>query len=84
MKSGSTKRSIAVRGHKTSISLEHEFWHAIKEIAGQRTMTMSELVSEIGGGRTGHLSSAVRVYVLEHYRAQASARGPVRKEGADS
>ncbi len=71
MKSGIVKRSIAIAGQKTSVSLEHEFWRAVKEIARNRTMTLSDLVCEIGVGRAGNLSSAVRVYVLEHYKAEA-------------
>jgi predicted DNA-binding ribbon-helix-helix protein len=72
MKSSITKRSIAIAGHKTSVSLEHEFWSCVKAMAKARTMTVAELVSEIGAGRTGNLSSALRVYVLEHYQAEAS------------
>jgi len=72
MRSVIRKRSVAVAGHKTSISLEHEFWNCIKEIAKERKMTLSDLVGEIGAGRTGNLSSALRVYVLEHCKAEAS------------
>lgn len=68
---GSTKRSIVVAGQKTSVSLEDEFWDGVKEIASQRTMTLSNLISEIRAGHAGNLSSAVRVYVLQHYHAEA-------------
>jgi predicted DNA-binding ribbon-helix-helix protein len=71
MTSGRTKRSIAIEGQKTSVSLENEFWRGVKEIAGQRDMTLSDLIKEIGAGRPGNLSSALRVYVLEHYQAEA-------------
>lgn len=71
MASGCTKRSIAIGGAKTSVSLEHEFWSGVKEIARQREMTLSDLIKEIGAGRSGNLSSAVRVYVLEHYQTAA-------------
>jgi predicted DNA-binding ribbon-helix-helix protein len=74
MKSGIRKRSIAIAGHKTSISLEPEFWNCVKEIAKERLMTLSDLVSEIGAGRAGNLSSALRVYVLAHYQAEALRR----------
>jgi predicted DNA-binding ribbon-helix-helix protein len=85
MTSGITKRSVAVSGNKTSISLEPEFWSGIREIAKERRMTLADLVSEIGIGRTGNLSSALRVYVLEHYKTEASRHhatsGAARQKG---
>jgi predicted DNA-binding ribbon-helix-helix protein len=72
MKSPVVKRSIIVAGHKTSVSLEDAFWKALKEIAGDRSLTLSDLVSEIDTGRReGNLSSAIRLFVLDHYRAHA-------------
>ena len=47
MKSPVVKRSIVLRGHKTSVSLEDEFWKGLKEIAGKRLMTLSVLVDGI-------------------------------------
>ena len=47
MKSPIVKRSIVVAGHKTSVSLEEAFWNGMKEISGERSMTLSELVGEI-------------------------------------
>ncbi len=86
MKSGIMKRSVAIFGNKTSISLEPEFWKGIKEIAKERHMTLADLVSEIGTGRTGNLSSTLRVYLLEHYKAEASRHhtksGAARQEHA--
>ncbi len=81
MKSSIKKRSIAIAGHKTSISLEHEFWNCVKRIAKERMMTVADLVGQIGAGRTGNLSSALRVYVLEHYKAEA-LRQPTLGHGA--
>lgn len=64
------KRSIVVAGHKTSVSLEHEFWTAMREIATTRRTTLSELVGEIDSRRKeNNLSSAIRLFVLAHYRA---------------
>jgi predicted DNA-binding ribbon-helix-helix protein len=61
------KRSIVVEGHKTSISLEDEFWTHLKAIACARQITLSQLVAQIDAERErGNLSSAIRVYVLEH------------------
>jgi len=72
MKSPVVKRSIVIAGHKTSVSLEDAFWKGLKEIAGTRDTTLSDLVASIDGGRNGgNLSSAIRLYVLEHYRAAA-------------
>jgi predicted DNA-binding ribbon-helix-helix protein len=73
MKSRIVKRSIVVNGHKTSVSLEDEFWSALKVIAGRRLMNLSELVTAIDGQRQhGNLSSAIRLFVLDFYRSQAS------------
>ncbi|MEP9356717.1 ribbon-helix-helix domain-containing protein [Xanthobacter sp. KR7-65] len=73
MKSPVVKRSIVIAGHKTSVSLEDAFWEALKEIAGGRRLTLSDLVATIDSGRTqGNLSSAIRLFVLDHYRGAAS------------
>jgi predicted DNA-binding ribbon-helix-helix protein len=58
------KRSIVISGHRTSISLENAFWHALKDIAPRNGQTVNQLVSEIDDVRTGNLSSAIRVHVL--------------------
>jgi predicted DNA-binding ribbon-helix-helix protein len=71
MKSPVVKRSIVIAGHKTSISLEDAFWQGLKEIAGTRDMTLSNLVASIDTDRRyGNLSSAIRLFVLDHYRAR--------------
>ena len=76
MKSPVVKRSIVITGHKTSVSLEDAFWGGLKDIAASRNMTLSELVASIDADRRqGNLSSAIRLFVLEHYRAQAGATG---------
>lgn len=72
MKSPVVKRSIVITGHKTSVSLEDAFWSGLKDIAASRNMTLSELVASIDADRRqGNLSSAIRLFVLDHYRAQA-------------
>jgi predicted DNA-binding ribbon-helix-helix protein len=77
MKSPVVKRSIVIAGHKTSVSLEDAFWKALKEIAGSRGMTLSEIVAAIDGARQhGNLSSAIRLFVLAHFRDEASAEKP--------
>jgi predicted DNA-binding ribbon-helix-helix protein len=73
MRSAIVKRSIVIAGHKTSVTLEDGFWKALKEIANARRMTLSKLVALIDSERKhANLSSAVRVFVLDHYRAQSS------------
>jgi predicted DNA-binding ribbon-helix-helix protein len=73
MKSPVVKRSIVIAGHKTSVSLEDAFWTSLKEIAGHRDITLSDMVASIDTGRSaGNLSSAIRLFVLDHYRAQFS------------
>ena len=71
MKSPVVKRSIVIAGHKTSVSLEDAFWKGLKDIASGRDMTLSELVAAIDTERRhGNLSSAIRLFVLDHYRSQ--------------
>lgn len=68
------KRSIVIGGHKTSISVENEFWGGLKTIAEGRDLTLAKLVGEIDSARErGNLSSAIRVYVLRHYRQRCEA-----------
>ncbi len=70
MRSLVVKRSIVIAGHKTSVSLEDAFWKGLKEIASGRDVTLSELVASIDSGRAqGNLSSAIRLFVLDHYRS---------------
>jgi predicted DNA-binding ribbon-helix-helix protein len=70
-KSPVVKRSIVLAGHKTSASLEDEFWKGLKEIAGMRLMNLSTLVDTIDAQRQqGNLSSALRLFVLAYYRSQ--------------
>jgi len=69
MKSPVVKRSIVIAGHKTSVSLEDAFWKGLKEIATGREVTLSDLVASIDTDRRhGNLSSAIRLFVLDHYR----------------
>lgn len=71
MNSTSIKRSIVRNGQKTSVSLEQEFWEALREIANSQNAKLTSLVQKIDGGRVGtNLSSAIRVFVFNHQRAQ--------------
>ncbi|MFZ3247411.1 MAG: ribbon-helix-helix domain-containing protein [Pseudolabrys sp.] len=65
------KRSIFINGHKTSLSLENEFWQGLREIAGRDRAAISTLVEQIDRARnTCNLSSAIRVFVFNHFRAR--------------
>ena len=76
MKSPVVKRSIVIGGHKTSVSLEDAFWKGLKEVAGERDMTLSDLVAAIDTDRQhGNLSSAIRLFVLDFYRSQPADDG---------
>ena len=86
MKSPVVKRSIVIAGHKTSVSLEDAFWKCLKDIAAAREITLSDLVASIDTDRRhGNLSSAIRLFVLDHYRGQTGAEsragGPPRESG---
>jgi predicted DNA-binding ribbon-helix-helix protein len=74
MKSIIAKRSVAISGHKTSISLEDTFWDCLREIANERGQTLSQLVASIDTDRErANLSSAIRFFVL----------GPIRTAERD-
>ncbi|HGG05883.1 MAG TPA: aryl-sulfate sulfotransferase [Aliiroseovarius sp.] len=61
------KHSLTLRGHRTSVSLEEEFWHAFLTIAKDRKMPINELAAEIDAARGPErgLASAIRVFVLK-------------------
>lgn len=63
------KRSLTITGHRTSISLEDDFWDALKAVARDRGQSVSAVISEIDTGRQQYgLSSAIRSVILAHYR----------------
>jgi len=81
MNSPVVKRSIVIAGHKTSVSLEDAFWKGLKDIAAVRDTTLSDLVAAIDSTRRrGNLSSAIRLFVLEHFQTQRDG-GPERGTG---
>ena len=64
------KRSLTIAGHRTSLSLEPEFWEALNQAAAQRGMSLAALVAEIDTTRGGrNLSSAIRVWLLRRAKA---------------
>jgi predicted DNA-binding ribbon-helix-helix protein len=71
MNSAVVKRSIVIAGHKTSVSLEDAFWNGLKEIGREHKTTLSGLVGDIDVRRLhANLSSAIRIFVLHHFRSQ--------------
>ncbi len=76
MKSAIVKRSIELNGHKTSVSLEDEFWTSLRTIANQQDVSLPALLLTIDAERQGaNLSSAIRVFVLSHYRKRVADSG---------
>ena len=67
------KHSVKIAGHSTSLSLEGAFWDALKQVAAGRGLSLNALIEEIDCGRSTNLSSAVRVFLLNHYRSSATA-----------
>jgi predicted DNA-binding ribbon-helix-helix protein len=61
------KHSATLHGHRTSISLEDEFWRELQDIARHRNISFAALLAEIDDHRApeSNLSSSLRVYVLE-------------------
>ena len=66
------KRSIVVSGHRTSISVETEFWNILKTIARTKGLSLSALISHLDANRRGNLSSAIRIFVLNELLEQNS------------
>lgn len=64
------KRSLTLHGHRTSVSLEAEFWAAFRSIADEKGTALNALAAQIDDARQNDegLASAIRVYVLDHFR----------------
>lgn len=67
------KRSLTLKGHRTSVSLEDAFWKAFRDIAAEKAMPINALAAEIDEARgiEAGLASAIRVYVLDYLQDQA-------------
>jgi predicted DNA-binding ribbon-helix-helix protein len=65
------KRSLTLRGHRTSVSMEDAFWDEFRRIAAARGLSVNELAAGIDAERvmTSGLASAIRVFVLEEVKA---------------
>ena len=66
------KHSLTLHGHRTSVSLEEEFWQAFREIASEKNIPINALAAEIDAARgvESGLASAIRVYVLKILQAR--------------
>ncbi|MEW2916873.1 ribbon-helix-helix domain-containing protein [Ruegeria sp. ANG10] len=66
------KRSLTLKGHRTSVSLEDEFWQAFRDISKEKEMAINALATEIDVERDPEigLASAIRVYILNWYRTR--------------
>jgi predicted DNA-binding ribbon-helix-helix protein len=88
LKSRVIKRSLVVGGHKTSVSLEDVFWNALRTIAHNRGIHLSQLVGTIDSERQHcNLSSAIRLFVFEqtcNHTDDASHEKDLLREGTDS
>ena len=67
------KHSLTLRGHRTSVSLEPEFWNAFREIAAKQGKPLNALAARIDAerGLDIGLASVIRLYVLRYYRDRA-------------
>lgn len=65
------KHTLTIHGHMTSISLEDEFWDALKQAASEENISVPRLVAQIDEGRTTGLSSAIRVYLFKRLAERA-------------
>ena len=61
------KKSITIKKHRTSLSLEKEFWDALKIIATEQNCSIENLVTKIDSNRKTSLASSIRVYLLKFY-----------------
>ena len=68
------KHSLTLHGHRTSVSLEQEFWAEFQALAERRGQTLNALAAEIDAGRAGDvgLASAIRVFILQELRRRSA------------
>ncbi len=73
--SGIVKRSMSIRGHRTSISLEDAFFEELNRLAGEKSMSLAALVAQVDAtrDRRTNLSSALRLFVLDELKRRGIA-----------
>lgn len=74
------KKSVQLMGHQTSVSLEPEFWKALKEIAFRKKTSLRQLIIEVDKKQSGNLASDLRVFVLKTLQEQATYSETETKE----
>tara|TARA_B100000989_G_scaffold290018_1_gene262639 strand:- start:2150 stop:2386 length:237 start_codon:yes stop_codon:yes gene_type:complete len=67
------KRSVSIRGHRTSLSLEDPFWDELLLLANESGTSVAGLITKIDKNRQAGLSSAVRIFVLQALKQKAAA-----------
>ena len=78
------KHSVKLSGHSTSLSLEGVYWDALREVATEMGLSMNRLIEKIDRERSGNLSSAVRVFLFQHYRTRSSQEPGAQSIGSRS
>lgn len=68
VRSISQKHSVTIRGHRTSITLEPDFWESLKDIAAASATSANALIEQIDESDPENLSSALRLFVLNYYK----------------
>jgi len=79
------KRSFSIAGHRTSISLEAAFWDAFRELCREDGISMAAMLARIDRerGSAAGLSGAVRVWILQRFRARSHGEPPVSPNRTD-
>jgi predicted DNA-binding ribbon-helix-helix protein len=81
MKSSIVKRSVSLGGHKTSVSLEDEFWNELKQIAAAQNTSVGKLALKIEKKREhANLSSVIRLFVLDYYFQRPAVRSTADRQ----
>ena len=77
------KHSLTLKGHRTSVSLEAEFWAAFRMLARRRGLAINALASEIDAARGDQgLATAIRLAVLRDLQVRLEA-GKAEKQGGN-
>lgn len=74
---GLRKRSVIIAGHATSVSLEEEFWRALKDIAQERQIPLGRLIETLDSERQTNLSSTLRLFVLRSLQERIAGSAPI-------
>jgi len=73
---GLIKHSVVIAGHRTSVSLEPEFWDALQALAKANGHSVNAEISHIDAGRgEQNLSSAIRLAILRDYQTRLNTQG---------